>query len=62
MYIIQYKNTIYYTFYGYDVVYIVHCRTKAHGCQCSLKTRAQHSAFILCSRLSLDNPYGTIIS
>jgi hypothetical protein len=23
---------------------------------------AQHFAFILCIRLSLDNPYGTIIS
>jgi hypothetical protein len=59
-------------FYRYTVLYIVrtmYCTSYKPVVYSSprmgsvvIEPMSQHSAFILCIRLSLDNPYGTIIS
>jgi hypothetical protein len=65
-------NILYYIVYKYCILYIVqiqhvvHCTNTAYNSprmgNVVVELVAQHSAFILCVRLSLDNSYGTIIS
>jgi hypothetical protein len=71
-YIIHCTHIVYYILYRYNVVYIVciaYCTSYKPAVYNSprmgsvvTEPMSQHFAFILCIRLSLDNPYGTIIS